>query len=644
MSRPLILSNGRLLVGLDEHGLVHDFYFPYVGQDNLTTEKSVHHKIGIWVDGVFSWVDESSWEINYDLEDNALVTDISLTSSKLGINLKLKDFVDSSFDAFIRDITVTNLLETERDVRLFFHQVFQISPEGRGDTAMFVPDPGYLFTYKGKIGLLSYCHTINGTPFDQHAVGNYGMEGKQGTYCDAEDGELSGSNIEHGGVDSVMRLKLQLAPKASERVAYWTVAANSHDAQYLCEQTHEKLLGHGTEERESATKSYWANWLETAKPTLLTIPEQYRAFTKKSLMLIKAHMDNRGSVLASADSSILNYGRDYYCYSWPRDAAFALWPLIRLGYTAEAKKYFIFCRDVITKGGYLMHKYLPDRSVGSTWHASVQYGKKELAIQEDETAIIILMLSEYLKASNDVSFVAPLYQDLIKPMADFLTNFVDEQTNLPHASFDLWEEKFLTNTYTVAVVEHALYRAAEFAETFNHDEDAARWTLAADSIKASMDLLYNPVGNYYRKGLLLKDDGSLYFDETIDVSSLYGMLMFSTAPNRKDKLAATAAAIEKNLMQAPTGGATRYNNDNYMRRDQKSTGNPWFVCTLWMAQYYAHTEQPQKTKEILDWVMEKSLDGGVLSEQIDPNTGQPVSVAPLVWSHAEFINTVLDVS
>ena len=36
MGRPVVLSNGQLFVGLDEHGLVHDFYYPYVGLDNLT--------------------------------------------------------------------------------------------------------------------------------------------------------------------------------------------------------------------------------------------------------------------------------------------------------------------------------------------------------------------------------------------------------------------------------------------------------------------------------------------------------------------------------------------------------------------------------------------------------------------------------
>lgn len=642
MGRPLILSNGRMLVGLDERGLVHDFYFPYVGQDNLTTARSLSHKIGIWVDGTFSWVDETAWSVEYSVEDNALISNVFLLNNNLGIKLQLTDFVDSTLDAFIRTLKVTNLRQSKREIRVFFHQVFQISRGGRGDTAFFEPDPRYVFTYKGKIGLLSYCRTKNGEPFDQYAVGNYGVEGKEGTYKDAEDGELSGSNVEHGGVDSVMRVSLTLDSEQTDEVYYWTVAANSHDAQYLCQQAHEKLLSQGIEDRERATRSHWANWLQIAEPALAATDDAYKPFVKKSMMLIKAHIDIRGAVLASADSSIFNYGRDYYCYCWPRDASFALWPLIRLGYKTEAKQFFIFARDVISKQGCMLHKYLPDRSVGSTWHPRMHDGVKELAIQEDETAILIVMLNEYLKATDDVNFVASMYADLIKPAANFIANFVDEQTNLPHASYDIWEEKFLTTTYTSAVAENALYRAAEFAEMFNDDGSAGGWTMVADKIKASNELLYNPVLNHYRKGFVLQKDGSLKYDETLDVSSLYGVLMFSTAEGRKERLASTAATIELALTAPTNKGIARYYNDNYMRRDANSIGNPWFVCTLWMAQYYTHTGKPEKSRVILDWAISMALPSGVMSEQLDPNGTGQISVAPLVWSHAEFINTVLD--
>ncbi len=76
MARAVMLGNGSLTVGLDEHGLVHDFYYPYVGLENLTTARSVHHKIGIWIDGHFSWVDTSSWSISADFESTALISQV----------------------------------------------------------------------------------------------------------------------------------------------------------------------------------------------------------------------------------------------------------------------------------------------------------------------------------------------------------------------------------------------------------------------------------------------------------------------------------------------------------------------------------------------------------------------------------------
>jgi len=44
------------------------------------------------------------------------------------------------------------------------------------------------------------------------------------------------------------------------------------------------------------------------------------------------------------------------------------------------------------------------------------------------------------------------------------------------------------------------------------------------------------------------------------------------------------------------------------------------------------------------WSLDRALPSGALSEQFDPETGDAISVTPLVWSHAEFINTVLDLA
>ncbi|MDI6810710.1 MAG: glycoside hydrolase family 15 protein [archaeon] len=46
--------------------------------------------------------------------------------------------------------------------------------------------------------------------------------------------------------------------------------------------------------------------------------------------------------------------------------------------------------------------------------------------------------------------------------------------------------------------------------------------------------------------------------------------------------------------------------------------------------------------DILNWVAAHALSTGILSEQIHPYTGEPLSVSPLSWSHAEFIDTMTD--
>ena len=248
MARSVVLGNGSLTVALDEKGLVHDFYYPYVGQSNLTTAKSVHHKIGVWVDDIFSWTDASDWEVDSDFETDALISNVTLTNKRINVELRLHDFVDYQQNIFIRRINVKNLADNDREIRIFMHQIFQISRYGRADTALFVPDDNYILNYRGKKCHLVYAQSKSRDPFDQYAVGNYGIEGKTGTYIDAEDGELSNNNVEHGGVDSVIRLKSRIKAQQIVSHDYWIVAASS---QFEAEKLHKKLINDGVDARMS---------------------------------------------------------------------------------------------------------------------------------------------------------------------------------------------------------------------------------------------------------------------------------------------------------------------------------------------------------------------------------------------------------
>lgn len=641
MARPVVLSNGQLFVGLDENGLVHDFYYPYVGLDNLTNARSSQHKVGVWVDGVFRWTGDGSWKVTVDFAPDALVSDITMHSDELAVTVQFRDFVDTEYNAFIRCAKITNEAQNKRDIRLFMHQVFQISRAGRADTAMYVPDDHYLLDYKGRCCLLIAGKVINDGDFDQFAVGNYGIEGKDGTFRDAEDGELSGNAVEHGGVDSVLRFRQEVEGGQSFGIDYWIIAADSQsDAQVV----HTHLKYYPLEERLQKVRKHWADWLQPHNDKLQSLSSTQQAALQKSMLIIKAHCDERGSILASGDSSIFNFGRDYYCYCWPRDAAYATWPLIRLGHFDEALRFFDFARDTMHRDGYLMHKYQPDRAIGSTWHPLVHGNHKELAIQEDETASVIYMLGEYYRVSRDRARIESMYDSFIAPCVNFMSEYVDEATGLPHASYDLWEQKFLTTTYTVCTVIAALETGISLANMTERPDDTVRWRRAADKMRSGLDVLYHPDG-YFRKGFLLQANGDLAYDDTLDISSFYGPFMFAKLPLDDPRLQSTLKHVEEKLFNTtPIGGVLRFEHDEYFLSKAQYKGNPWIVCSLWLAQYYMESGQQDKAQELVAWSLARGYHSGALSEQFDPDTGTALGVTPLVWSHAELINTLLDIA
>ena len=53
-------------------------------------------------------------------------------------------------------------------------------------------------------------------------------------------------------------------------------------------------------------------------------------------------------------------------------------------------------------------------------------------------------------------------------------------------------------------------------------------------------------------------------------------------------------------------------------------------------------EQLKEAVPLLEWVADRCLPSGVLAEQVHPYSNEPLSVSPLTWSHATFVQTVLD--
>lgn len=642
MARPIVLSNGELHVGINKFGLVHDFYFPYVGLENHSAGKDMRHRVGVWADGALHWIDSGEWTFRFRYPHGALIGHTLVKHEGLGILLEFDDVVDSSMSAFMRNIHVVNLRHETRDIRLFMHQAFAIG-DGRSntDTAQYLPDSNAILHYRGRRAFIISGQS-DGQPFDQYSVGLFGIENHEGTFRDAEDGELSFSNVEHGRVDSVLRFKLTIGAASSARVHYWIAAGTStREALYV----HKQIQEDGVLKRLHSTAKWWETWLEPANAVVKNLASDHQQSFLQSMMIIKSQIDKRGAIIASTDTTMLNYSRDAYAYSWPRDGAYVMWPLIRLGYADEPHRFFEFCRRGLHGSGYLMHKYRADGALGSSWHPYVHDGAESAPpIQEDETALVLFVFAQYYAMHASPRLLSEFYSSMIVPMANFMADYIDDTTGLPKPTYDLWEESFMTTTYTTSVVYAALLAAADLADEAKDPDHAVAWRSVAEDIYAAAHRhLFNTERQSFYKGLIIRN-GHVTYDGTIDTSSVFGAFMFGLFPAGSNELTAAVATLERvfNFVPGQTG-LPRYENDTYFRVNEATHGNWWNITTLWLAQYYGETNQPDKSKSVLDWVTSHAVsETGVLSEQISPDDDTGLSVAPLTWSHAEYVATLLD--
>jgi GH15 family glucan-1,4-alpha-glucosidase len=73
-------------------------------------------------------------------------------------------------------------------------------------------------------------------------------------------------------------------------------------------------------------------------------------------------------------------------------------------------------------------------------------------------------------------------------------------------------------------------------------------------------------------------------------------------------------------------------------------GNPWILCTLWLAEHViakaTTVEGLQRALDLVRWARAHATPAMILPEQVDPHSGEALSVAPLTWSHAQVISVV----
>jgi len=593
--------------------------------------------MGVWVDHRFAWCDGDGWSRLLSYEPGTMVGRFTFVHEGLRVKIEGEEAADPVDPAFVRSMRVTNMDDRAHAVRLFFSHDLRINETDIGDTALYHPQTDSLIHYKGPYAFL-FSGRVGDRGIFEFTTGIKAFGDQVGSWVDAEDGTLGGNPITQGSVDSTFSLELMLEAGETQAAEYWMVCGPTLD-----DAVERAALWIGKDPGRTIRKAraYWSSWRSRFEDHG-ELTGEFQEFYDRSLFLIRSQIDNGGAILAANDSDIMATNRATYSFLWPRDGALVAQVLDVAGHPEISHRYFDLCHRILpTDRPMFLHKYGPDGSLGASWHPFMADGEPEVPFQEDESALTVWALAEHYREAGDIERIARWYPRLVREICDYMVEFRDPATQLPLPSWDLWEERRGIHAYTCATVVAGLDAGALLADALGEDASASRWRLAADEVRQAVrSRLFNAEkGGFYR---MLRADGNP--DHAVDAATLsFGL--FGVFPADDPMVLANAELVERLLsIKSSVGGIGRYEGDYYFRKTDAYPGNPWVICTMWLAQQKMLAAKPreelQPGLEALRWAMGLAETTGVLAEQYHPETGEPLSVSPLTWSHAEVARTV----
>jgi len=274
------------------------------------------------------------------------------------------------------------------------------------------------------------------------------------------------------------------------------------------------------------------------------------------------------------------------------------------------------------------------------------------------------------KKFKDIDFLNDMFTTLLKPASDFLANYVYgneltkkdiveyvtgfknlksnptldnflDKSDLPKASFSIWETEHGIFTYTASSVYAGLKSASYLSSLVNEVDLARMYEQKAQKIKeAIFDQLINNSENSFYKGITCDSKHFACKKDNSSDASLLLLWKFGLVDVEEEVFKNTVTKIKNDLwVNTKIGGLARFKDDNYLRDDNNVIGNPWFITTLWLCQYYIQSGEKKLAQKLLWWVIKHADSTGLIAEQADPNFGIGKSIKPLTWSQAELIST-----
>lgn len=371
---------------------------------------------------------------------------------------------------------------------------------------------------------------------------------------------------------------------------------------------------------------------EPARPLLARIENpEVRGLCERSIDVLHALQDAQtGALMAAAEVDPHCHVSGGYGYSWPRDGAYLANALGAWNFRDRVDHYFQFLADTQDPSGAWWQRYL------ATGHAGPSWGR----IQVDEPATVIVSAYIHYRRTGDLFWLEKIWPTLEKGL-DFLDQFHGPGHPMGLPSHDLWEERMGVHAYSLGGVVSAFLCGAFLARELSDRKVQSRYHQRSRELLGLLRERFipneGPIRRAFVAGAWDYAKGGGYWDEATDCSLLGLINPFGLFGKRDPVARRIVDEIRHKLWCSPVGGVIRYERDTYRG------GNPWILCTLWLASVELEFDEVDAAKECFQWVMHKKTPLGMLAEQVHRESGHPFWVIPLGWSHAMFLGFVREV-
>jgi GH15 family glucan-1,4-alpha-glucosidase len=388
-----------------------------------------------------------------------------------------------------------------------------------------------------------------------------------------------------------------------------------------------------------ATVTYWREWVRA-----LGLPAEWQeAVIRAAITLKLCWFEETGGIIAAMTTSIPeapNTPRTWdYRYCWLRDAHYVIRALNRLSAIDIMESYLSYLRNLpeLTPDGYLQPVYgislekalieqIVDDLPGYRGMGPVRVGNQAYEhLQHDTYGHIVVSAAQ---AFFDRRLLRPMTRE------DFASfELIGERafalSQTPDAG--LWElrTKARVHTYSSFMCWAACDRLGRIATHMGLADRAGLWAGRAAALR---EIILKAAWNE-ELGCFVSTFGGRELD-----ASLLEMAEVGLIAGDDPRFVATIAAIEKKLKR----GSYLF---RYAEADDFGTPSTAFnICTFWYIDALTRSGQREQAREIFEHMLARRNHVGLLSEDLDPVTGELWGNYPQTYSLVGIINAAMRLS